>query len=115
MLVPPTPPPITTACASSLTGREPRTTGIDQSTSKRLDPARVARVGGPLAEPREEPVGVGDVVGVGGAQPLLDDAPHRLAEVRHDPHEPDPGEVALAHAAEIRAQERAVVVLGQVV
>ncbi len=59
----------------------------------------VARVGGALAQPGEEPVGVGDVVGVGRPQPLLDDAPHRLAEVGHDPHEPDAGEVALAHAA----------------
>src|SRR6185312_10939937 len=103
MLVPPTPPPITTACASSLTGREPRTTGIDQSTPERLDPGRVAGVGRPLAQPGEELVGVGHVVGVGGAQALLDDTPHRLAEVRHDPHEPDPGEVALAHAAEVGA------------
>src|SRR2546430_17655409 len=115
MLVPPTPPPITTACASSLTGREPRTTGIDQSTSERVEKARVARVGRALAQPGEEPVGVSDVVGVGGAQPLLDDAPHRLAKVRHDPHEPDPGEIALAHAPEVGAQERAVVVLGQAV
>src|SRR6185437_7471892 len=111
MLVPPTPPPITTACASSLTGRNPRTSGIDQSTLKRLDPGRVAGIGGTLAQPREELVGVGDVVGVGGAQALLDDAPHRLAEVRHDPHEPDPGEVALADAAEVGAQEGAIVVL----
>src|SRR5690242_20209265 len=110
MLVPPTPPPITTACASSLTGREPRTTGIDQSTLEHLDPAGVAGIGRALAQAREEPVGVGDVVGVGGAQPLLNDAPHRLAEVRHDPHEPDPGEVALTHAAEVGPQERAVVV-----
>src|SRR2546423_15555534 len=111
MLVPPTPPPITTAWASSFTGRQPRTTGIDQSPLEPLDPAAVAGVGRPLPQPREEPVGVGDVVGVGGAQALLDDTPHRLAEVRHDPHEPDPGEVALARAAEVGAQERAVVVL----
>src|SRR6185312_6167080 len=105
MLAPPTPPPITTACASSLTGREPATTGIDQSTAQRLDPGRVAGVGRALAQPGEELVGVGGVVRVGGAQALLDDAPHGLAEVRHDPHEPDPGEVALAHAAEVGAQE----------
>src|SRR3954447_23230630 len=101
MLVPPTPPPITTACASSLTGRQPRTTGIDRSRLERLDPAGIAGVGRTLAQPAEEPVRVGDVVGVGRAQPLLDDAPHRLAEVGHDPQQPDAGEVALAHAAEI--------------
>ena len=83
------------------------------SRSARSKPASAAL----REEPVEVLVGVRDEVDVEGADPLLEDAPHRLAEVGHDPHqEISAGQAAPgAHVAVVGRQQDRVLVRRQLV
>ena len=54
---------------------------------------------------RNRLVGVGDEVDVERADALLEDAPHRLAEVGDDPHQGQPREPRGAHLAVVGLQQ----------
>ena len=64
--------------------------------------------------PREQPVevlaGIRDEVDVEAADPLLEDAPHRLAEVRHRPHQRQPRQSLRAGVTLVRGEQLAVLV-----
>ena len=60
--------------------------------------------------------GVGDEIDIEGADALLEDAPHRLAEIGHDPHQRQPREaIAARRAAVVGRQQVRVLVAGQLV
>src|SRR3712207_9589010 len=86
------------------------TTARAASRTERLAKAVVARRS---LEPREVLVGVGAEVEVDLRDPLLHDAPHRLAEVRHEPHQAQRAEVALAHVPEVRLEQHAVLLVAE--
>src|SRR6185503_13639692 len=62
----------------------------------------------------EEPVevlrGIRDEVAGERRDALLEHAPHRLAEVRDDPHERDPGKLRRADRARVGREERLVLI-----
>src|SRR5919198_109251 len=95
MLVPATPPPITTTRAwSSAT-----------SAPGGREPVVELRIGHRGREPVEVLLRVFDVVDVQRRQTLLDDAPHRLTEVRHDPHELQPRAVRVGRLTEVEGEQ----------
>src|SRR5712691_232524 len=96
MLVPATPPPITTARNSSTSGPRHLDRGLG-SAQPVLEPV-VARG---RETPGEVTPSVVHVVEVQRRQRLLEHAPHRLAEVRHDPHQRQPRSMYVVDLPEI--------------
>src|SRR5205809_6570578 len=88
MAAPQTPPPMTTARAVGGTATRSRATG------DLVERPFEGRLGGVFEQPSEVLVGIGDEVHVERADALLEDAPHRLAEVGHDAHEAEAGEAS---------------------
>src|SRR6266850_4939548 len=106
MLAPASPPPMMTqrACAGHSAG-----TGLPQ-------PDGVARISRAVLESGEVPGGVCGVVELEFGDGDLDYAPHRLAEIGHDPHQPDTGEAPVsAGLTEIALQQNPVVHFSEVV
>src|SRR4029079_8599480 len=105
-------PKMTTPSATDR-AREPGS-GVDAVTpSGNRDLAKriLEALGGGISQQSVEAGGgVGHEVDVECAHALLEDAPHRLAEVGHDPHERQPGEAVASDRAVVRGEQRLVLV-----
>src|SRR6266542_484108 len=116
MLAPATPPPTMTACASSTSLGSLRSVPYRSHARRRvLEPAGEPGIAGALQAPGEVTSRIVDVIEVQGGQTLLHDAPHRLAEVRHDPHELQSGHAGRGDPAEVQLEEQHLGVLAHAV
>src|SRR4051812_38394421 len=104
MLVPATPPPTMTTRA--------RSSATSSGTSRGLEPIVEAGVRHRGREPIEVLPGVLDVVDVERREALLDDAPHRLPEVRHDPHQLQTGAMPVGRLPEVQGEQPLLRIVG---
>src|SRR5687768_11096654 len=84
-------------------------------TLDRRERVSEGRLGSRPLEPLEMLARVGLEVEVELRYPLLDDSPHRLAEVGHEAHEDERRDLRGSRLAEVFLQQRAVLVLAELV
>src|SRR3990172_820047 len=105
MLQPPTPPPMMTTRA--WVGKSDAMGGL-------LEPLAPLRVADPLRRPAEVRLGIPDEIEIQPRDAALQQSPHRLARVRGDAHQPQPGQAPGRGITEVGLEQKAVLRLVEV-